>query len=201
MKRLLFIIPILVFGALAYLLFDSLYAPPPDQLPSALLGKPAPAITLPPLGENAVAFGSRDLAAGHISIINVWASWCVPCRLEAPLLERVRKVEGVVLYGLVYKDRPENARQFLSEIGNPFSRIDVDAHGRTAIDWGVYDVPETFVVDRRGIVRLGPPRIFRRNAGAHLPTGFCPAAAIAARYFTKRARSAAGSGSNNARSA
>jgi cytochrome c biogenesis protein CcmG/thiol:disulfide interchange protein DsbE len=150
----MYIVPILVFGTFAYLLFESLHAPPHDQLPSALLGRPSPAVALPGLDRNAVAFGNADLAAGHVTVLNVWASWCVPCRLEAPLLDRVKRLSGVALYGLVYKDKPDKAREFLREAGNPFSRIDLDAHGRTAIDWGVYDVPETFVIDGKGIVRL-----------------------------------------------
>jgi cytochrome c biogenesis protein CcmG/thiol:disulfide interchange protein DsbE len=153
MKRLLYAVPVAAFGMLAYLLFDSLYAPPHDQLPSALLGKPAPSFSLPPL-DSAAAFNRGDLTAGHVTVLNVWASWCVPCRLEAPVLNRLKQIGGVALYGLVYKDKPERARQFLRETGNPFSRINLDSRGRAAIDWGVYDVPETFVIDRRGVVRL-----------------------------------------------
>ena len=154
MKRLLYIVPVLVFGVLAYLLFDSLYAPPHDQLPSALLGKPAPNFSLPALDRNSVAFTRADLCAGHVTVLNVWASWCVPCRLEAPMLSRVTQLPGIALYGLVYKDKPNDARQFLRETGNPFVRLDLDSGGRAAIDWGVYDVPETFVIDGKGIVRL-----------------------------------------------
>jgi cytochrome c biogenesis protein CcmG/thiol:disulfide interchange protein DsbE len=154
MKRLLYAVPVAVFGILAYLLFDSLYGPPHDQLPSALLGKPVPSFSLPPLGSSATGFSREDLTAGHVTVLNVWASWCVPCRLEAPMLNRLKQLGGVALYGLVYKDEPERARQFLRETGNPFSRINLDSRGRAAIDWGVYDVPETFVIDRRGVVRL-----------------------------------------------
>jgi cytochrome c biogenesis protein CcmG, thiol:disulfide interchange protein DsbE len=154
MKRLLYIVPVAVFGVLAYLLLDSLRAPPPDQLPSALIGKPAPAFALQALDNRATAFRRADLTAGRVTVLNVWASWCVPCRLEAPMLDRLKILNGVALYGLVYKDKAENARQFLSEVGDPFARIDLDAQGRAAIDWGVYDVPETFVIDGKGIVRL-----------------------------------------------
>ncbi len=154
MKRLLYIAPAMVFGVLAYLLFDSLHAPPPDQLPSTLVGKPAPQFALPPLDRESQAFSPRDLSAGRVTVLNVWASWCGPCRLEAPMLQTLGSIPGVVLYGLAYKDKPERARQFLKETGNPFSRIDIDADGRAAIDWGVYDVPETFVIDGMGIVRL-----------------------------------------------
>lgn len=154
MKRLLYIVPIVIFGFLVYLLFDSLYAPPHDQLPSALLGKSAPNFSLPALDGRSVAFTRADLAAGHVTVLNVWASWCVPCRLEAPVLSRVAQLPGITLYGLVYKDKANNARQFLRETGNPFARLDIDSRGRAAIDWGVYDVPETFVIDGKGIVRL-----------------------------------------------
>ena len=154
MKLFLYAIPVAIFCILAYLLFDSLYAPPHDQLPSALIGKAAPSFSLPALDKDARAFGVGDFSAGHVTVLNVWASWCVPCRLEAPMLARIAQLHGVALYGLVYKDKPERARQFLQEMGNPFSRLDLDAHGRAAIDWGVYDVPETFVVDGKGIVRL-----------------------------------------------
>jgi cytochrome c biogenesis protein CcmG/thiol:disulfide interchange protein DsbE len=154
MKRLLYILPILAFGVLAWFLFASLSGPAPDQLPSALVDKPAPPLALPPLDQGATAFGRGDLASGHVTVVNVWASWCVPCRLEAPMLDRLKMVNGVTLYGLVYKDKPEKARAFLNEVGNPFSRLDLDSGGRAAIDWGVYDVPETFVIDGKGIVRL-----------------------------------------------
>jgi cytochrome c biogenesis protein CcmG/thiol:disulfide interchange protein DsbE len=154
MKRLLYIVPIVAFGVLAYFLFASLNGPPPDQLPSALVDKPSPPITLPPLDNSATAFSRNDLASGQVTVMNVWASWCVPCRLEAPILDRLKALHGVALYGLVYKDRPEKARAFLNEVGNPFARLDLDLRGRAAIDWGVYDVPETFIIDGAGIVRL-----------------------------------------------
>jgi cytochrome c biogenesis protein CcmG/thiol:disulfide interchange protein DsbE len=154
MRRLLYILPFLAFGVLAYFLFDSLRAPPPDQLPSPLVGRPAPNLDVPPLDGEAAGFSRDDLAAGHVTVLNVWASWCAPCRLEAPVLSRLKSVGGFALYGLAYKDRVEPARRFLAETDNPFSRIDLDADGRAAIDWGVYDVPETFVIDGNGIVRL-----------------------------------------------
>lgn len=154
MKRLIYIAPILVFAGLAFLLFRSLFAPPPDQLPSALIGKPAPALALRSLYPDTVPFGRSDLVAGHVTVLNVWASWCVPCRLEAPALKTLAQNRAVQVYGLVYKDDAEKARLFLAEVGNPFSRIDLDNDGRVAVDWGVYDVPETFVIDGHGIVRL-----------------------------------------------
>lgn len=153
MKRLLYLLPAAVFGVLAYLLFTSLHAPPPDEIPSALLGKPAPPIELPPLDRKTPSFRTADLKSGHVTVLNVWASWCVPCRMEAPVLDRLMHIPGTALYGLVYKDRAAQARAFLDEVGNPFARLDLDAKGRAAIDWGVYDVPETFVIDGKGIIR------------------------------------------------
>jgi cytochrome c biogenesis protein CcmG, thiol:disulfide interchange protein DsbE len=138
LKRLLYIVPILAFGVLAYVLFASLNGPPPDQLPSALVDKPAPPIALPPLDADSKSFNRSDLTSGHVTVMNVW----------------LKSLDGVALYGLVYKDQASRARAFLSEVGNPFSRLDLDLRGRAAIDWGVYDVPETFVINGKGIVRL-----------------------------------------------
>jgi len=130
---------------------------PPDMLPSALIDKPAPQTTLPPLDGKAEAFAPKDLAAGHVTVVNVWASWCVPCRAEAPALMMLSTMKGVSLYGLVYKDTPAKARGFLDEVGDPYARINLDADGRAGIEWGIYGVPETFVIDGKGIVRLRYP--------------------------------------------
>lgn len=154
MKRAVFVIPILLFAALAYVLFDSLIAPPPQDLPSVLVDKPAPGLTLPALDGETEGFGPADLTAGHVTVLNVFASWCVPCRTEASVLPALAHLDGVALYGMVYKDTPGKARQFLNEVGNPFSRIALDQSGRAGIEWGVYGVPETFVIDGRGVVRL-----------------------------------------------
>ncbi|HEX4081122.1 MAG TPA: DsbE family thiol:disulfide interchange protein [Rhizomicrobium sp.] len=154
MKRLLYVLPILAFAGLVYLFFHSLNGPPPDELPSALIDRPAPATNLPPLDSAATAFNSADLRAGHVTVLNVWASWCVPCRAEAPALAALSQLRGVALYGMVYEDRAAAARAFLNEAGNPFSRVDLDRDGRAGIEWGIYGVPETFVIDGKGIVRL-----------------------------------------------
>lgn len=154
MKRLLYLLPGLAFAGLLYLFFHSLNGAPPDELPSALIGRAAPATNLPPLDAGAMAFDSRDFRKGHVTVLNVWASWCVPCRAEAPALADLSQRRGIALYGLVYKDRPVAAREFLREVGNPFSRIDIDSSGRAGIEWGIYGVPETFVIDPHGIVRL-----------------------------------------------
>lgn len=153
MKRLVYAVPVLVFAALAVFLFKSLFAPAPDILPSALLNRPAPAVNLPAL-PGARGFSGADLASGHVTVVNFFASWCAPCRQEAPVLMRLSKVPGVRLYGIDYKDKPEAANAFLDELGNPFERIAADRDGTNAIDWGVYGYPETYVVDGRGIIRF-----------------------------------------------
>jgi cytochrome c biogenesis protein CcmG/thiol:disulfide interchange protein DsbE len=122
-----------------------------------LVDKAAPAISLPALDANARAFAPADLKAGHVTVLNVFASWCIPCRIEGPGLAQVAALKGVALYGIVYKDTPEKARAFLADLGDPYQRIDLDADGRAGIEWGVYGVPETFVIDGRGIVRLRYP--------------------------------------------
>jgi cytochrome c biogenesis protein CcmG/thiol:disulfide interchange protein DsbE len=161
-KRLIFIVPVALFAALAYVLFKSLIAPPPQELPSVLVDKPAPHLTLPALDAATQGFGPAELAAGHVTVVNVFASWCVPCRAEATVLPALAHLKGVALYGMVYKDTPEKARAFLAEVGNPFSRIALDESGRAGIEWGVYGVPETFVIDGKGIIRL-------RHAGPLTP--------------------------------
>jgi cytochrome c biogenesis protein CcmG/thiol:disulfide interchange protein DsbE len=157
LTRALYILPVLALLTLAVFFFISLNGPPPDQLPSMLLDKPAPPVSLPALDAQAQAFTSADLKAGHVSIVNLWASWCVPCRAEAPELQALAQQRGVALYGIVYKDTPKKARGFLDETANPFSRIDLDASGNAGIDWGITGVPETFVIDGKGIVRLRYP--------------------------------------------
>jgi len=154
MRRLAYLVPVALFVALSLVLYFSLRSPPPNELPSPLVGHAAPPLALPPLDAQTAPFGRSDLAAGHVTVVNVWASWCAPCREEAPVLAGLGGLDGVALYGLVYKDKPDKARGFLSELGNPFARIDLDADGRAGIEWGVYDVPETFVIDGKGIVRL-----------------------------------------------
>jgi cytochrome c biogenesis protein CcmG/thiol:disulfide interchange protein DsbE len=154
-KRFLYLLPVLAFALLAFVLFDSLRAPAPDerQLPSMLIDKPAPKIALPALDAKARSFAAADLAAGHVTVVNVFASWCVPCRAEAPGLVSIRQIGGVALYGMVWKDTASKARAFLDDVGDPYARIDLDADGRTGIDRGVYGLPETYVIDRQGIER------------------------------------------------
>jgi len=153
-SRWIFVLPIAGFAVLAFFLFRSLWEPAPDIIPSALLNKPAPRLTLPALDAEAATFTTADLAGGHVSVINVFASWCAPCRTETGQLAALSKLPGVALYGLVQKDKPDAARAFLQEFGNPFARIARDDDGRASIEWGVYGVPETYVVDGKGIVRF-----------------------------------------------
>jgi cytochrome c biogenesis protein CcmG/thiol:disulfide interchange protein DsbE len=129
----------------------------PSLVPSALIDKPAPSFKLPALLDGKPGLSSADLK-GKVTLVNVFASWCVPCKEEHPLLMGLAK-DGVVLYGIDYKDKPEAARQLLAAMGNPYDRVGADSDGSTGIDWGVYGVPETYVVDSTGTIRykqVGP---------------------------------------------
>ena len=165
MNRLIYLVPVVVFAGIVAFFFAGLReraTVAPDDLPSVLIGKPAPTTPLPALDGRAQAFAPSDLRSGHVSVVNVFASWCAPCRQEAPTLQALSQMKGVVLYGMVQKDTPAKVRAFLADVGNPYARIDLDADGRASIEWGVYGLPETFIVDRQGIVRL-------RYAGAITP--------------------------------
>ena len=154
MKRLVYILPVLGFVVIAGFLFHSLYHAAPEALPSPLIGKPAPHRTLAPLDEKTEGFGPADLASGKVVVVNVFSSTCIPCREEAPVLNQLAKMPGMTLYGFVWKDKPENARRFLDELGNPFSRIGYDGDGSAGIEWGVYGWPETYVIDGKGVIRF-----------------------------------------------
>jgi cytochrome c biogenesis protein CcmG/thiol:disulfide interchange protein DsbE len=150
-------LPLLGFVALAGLFLLRLHGDDPSKIPSALIGRPAPQTTLPAL-EGLVSNGAKvpglDPAAfkGKVSVVNVWASWCVPCHDEAPLLTELAKDKRLQLVGINYKDGADNARRFLGRYGNPFGIVGVDGNGRASIEWGVYGVPETFVVGREGTI-------------------------------------------------
>jgi cytochrome c biogenesis protein CcmG, thiol:disulfide interchange protein DsbE len=126
----------------------------PRGVPSALIGRPVPDFALPPLpGANLPPLTIADLRApGRPVLVNFWASWCMPCVIEHPQLMRLSR-QGVAVYGINYKDRPAEANGFLQRHGNPFARLGVDEPGRVAIDWGVYGVPETYLIDPRGVIR------------------------------------------------
>lgn len=154
-KRWIVILPLVVFAALAVLFFFRLYAGDPSAIPSALIGQPAPQTTLPGLAglaRDGKPVPGLDMAAlkGEVTVLNVWASWCVPCREEAPALNFLGADKRFRLVGLNYKDEPANALSFLERFGNPFAIVGADKSGRSGIDWGVYGVPETFVVGRDG---------------------------------------------------
>ena len=163
-RRWLTIIPLIVFGGLAVLFFMRLGSGDPSKIPSALLGRPAPATTLPALeglavNGNPVPGLTPDTLKGKVSVVNVWASWCVPCHDEAPLLHKLSADNRFQIVGINYKDATENARRFLGRYGNPFTAVGVDANGRASIEWGVYGVPETFIVGRSGKIAyklIGP---------------------------------------------
>lgn len=171
-KRWLTLLPLVAFAALAALFFFRLGSGDPARLPSALIGKPVPATTLPALEgltENGKPIPglSPDLLKGKVSVVNVWASWCVPCHDEAPLLDRLAKDKRFQIVGINYKDATENARRFLGRYGNPFSAVGADANGRASIEWGVYGVPETFIVGRDGRIAyklIGPITADNYNA-------------------------------------
>jgi cytochrome c biogenesis protein CcmG/thiol:disulfide interchange protein DsbE len=150
-------LPLVAFAALAALFWFGLQAGDPSRIPSALIGRPAPQTTLPAL-DGLVVNGSPvpgldpTMFKGKVSLVNVWASWCVPCHDEAPLLTQLGQDKRLQLVGINYKDASDNARRFLGRYGNPFGIVGVDGNGRAAIEWGVYGVPETFVVGRDGTI-------------------------------------------------
>ena len=154
-RRLALLLPLVVFLALAALFFYRLGAGDPARLPSALIGRPAPATDLPPVaglmrdGQPVPGIAAQDFS-GRVTLINVWASWCVPCHDEAPLLMKLADDKRIRLVGINYKDHADNARRFLGRHGNPFAAAGADPSGRAAIEWGVYGVPETFIVGRDG---------------------------------------------------
>ncbi len=162
----LYLLPVLLFAGIGVFLALGL-GRDPQTLPSVLIDKPAPSFALPPLpGRDERGFSSADLG-GRPMLVNVFASWCVPCRIEHPMLEQLAR-EGVPIHAINYKDAPEDALAFLRTLGDPFERVGADREGRTTIDWGVYGVPETFVIDARGRIRyrhVGPlqPRDLERT--------------------------------------
>jgi cytochrome c biogenesis protein CcmG/thiol:disulfide interchange protein DsbE len=157
--------PLLIFAAMAALFAFALTSGDPSKLPSALIGRPVPQTVFPPLeglvqnGQPVPGFEAADLAKGRVSVVNFWASWCVPCIEEHPLLIALKQRSGVDVYGVNYKDQPEAGRRFIGRYGNPFTAVGTDRAGRNAIEWGVYGMPETFVIDGAGKIaykHVGP---------------------------------------------
>lgn len=158
-------VPALIFAAIAILFGFALTSGDPSKLPSALIGKPVPQTEFPALeglqnaGAPVPGFTSADLGHGKVSVVNFWASWCGPCIDEAPLLIELEARSGVDLYGVNYKDQTTSARRFLGRYGNPYKAVGTDQAGRGAIEWGVYGMPETFVVGANGTIaykHVGP---------------------------------------------
>jgi cytochrome c biogenesis protein CcmG, thiol:disulfide interchange protein DsbE len=156
-SRWLMAAPLIAFAALAAIFWFRLGNSDPSRIPSALIGHPAPQTALPALTglvNNGGQIPGLDPSAfkGKVSVVNVWASWCVPCHDEAPLLTELGKDTRLQIVGINYKDAPDNARRFLGRYGNPFGIVGVDGNGRASIEWGVYGVPETFIVGRQGTI-------------------------------------------------
>lgn len=159
-RRLIVLLPLLIFAALATVFLMQLFSGrDAATVPSALIGSKAPATVLPPLeGSSLPAFDTNSFG-GKVTLVNVFASWCAPCREEHPLLMALSQDQRFQIAGLNYKDVAENARRFLGDLGNPYDAVGVDPKGRAAIDWGVYGVPETFVVGKDGTIlfkHVGP---------------------------------------------
>ena len=152
MKLLRYLVPLALFFVLVAFLFKGLDLNP-REVPSPLIGKPAPAFALPRLDDAAQQIRPEDLR-GQVWLLNVWASWCVPCRQEHPLLMQIAQRRLAPVYGLNYKDQAAAAKAMLAQGGNPYVATAVDADGRVGIDLGVYGVPETFVIDKQGVVRF-----------------------------------------------
>ena len=154
-RRLRYLIPVFLFVALAAALGVQLLTGEPGKVPSALIDKPVPTFSLPPVQgfEAAGGFETADLGRGEIALVNVFASWCGPCRVEHPLLVALAEARTVPLYGINYKDTPDDAERWLRRLGNPYALMGADLDGRAGIEWGVYGVPETFVVDGAGRIR------------------------------------------------
>jgi cytochrome c biogenesis protein CcmG, thiol:disulfide interchange protein DsbE len=153
LRRLVVLAPLVVFLGLVLLFLVRLYSGDPSRIPSALIGQPAPQTNLPPvagLEHNGQPVPGIDPVSfkGAVTVVNVWASWCVPCHDEAPLLVQLAQDTRLRIVGINYKDEPENARRFLGRYGDPFAAAGADANGRASIEWGVYGVPETFIVGR-----------------------------------------------------
>lgn len=149
---LLAIIPPVMFAAIAGLFLGGMFRDDPDALPSTLIGRPAPELALTVLGD-LPQFDAAALQGEGAKIVNYWASWCAPCRVEHPQLMQL-EAEGIPIYGVNYKDDAAKALGFLDELGDPFLAAGADKQGRTALNWGVYGVPETFVIDAKGNVVL-----------------------------------------------
>lgn len=162
-RKLALLLPLPIFVVVVVFLAVGLTLDP-RKIPSALIGKPVPAFSLPPVRGRTLGLATADLT-GEVSLVNVFASWCVACREEHPILMQIHRDNTIPIHGLNYKDQPADAARWLDEMGDPYTRTGTDVDGRVAIDWGVYGVPETFVVDRDG-------RIVYKHIGPITPTAW-----------------------------
>ncbi len=156
-RKLRFAAPIalfaVLFGFLAYRLFLVQQGFTPDLIPSVLVNKPAPQFALSPLFGNGPGFRTADLK-GKVTVVNFFASWCVPCREEHSYLTKMAKAPGIEIVGIAYKDRPQDASTWLAELGDPYRNVAVDPEGKAGIDFGVYGVPESYLIDKQGVIRF-----------------------------------------------
>ncbi len=172
--RWIFILPVVLFAGTAIIFLVNL-GKDPSLLPSTLIGKPVPQFSLPPVkgrtldrvNGQALGLSNTDLV-GEVSLVNVFASWCPSCRIEHPLFMRLKAAGIVPIYGIDYKDRPEDVTKWLDRLGDPYTRIGSDFNGRAAIEWGVYGVPETFVINKEGriaykVIGAVTPRILKET--------------------------------------
>ena len=168
-NKILYLLPVLTFVGIGALLLAGVIRNEDNGLPSALIGQKAPELTLSSLYQYPVPSES-DLNAPGLKIINYWASWCAPCRVEHPNLQQLAD-SGIPIIGVNYKDKPGNAVKFLTSMGNPFVKVGADPQGRTAIDWGVYGIPESFIIDGNGylILRFAGPITHRVLKNTILP--------------------------------
>src|SRR5690606_11545456 len=161
LKRLLFILPLVIFAVGAAFLYWGLNPErDPSAIPSVLIDEAAPEFSLDSIrGSDLPGLSSADLGGGEVALVNVFASWCLPCRAEHPIFMGLAEGDRVRIYGLNYKDAPEDDLAWLEELGNPYGAIGADEEGRTGIEWGISGVPETFIVDQEGTIRyrhVGP---------------------------------------------
>ncbi len=152
----LLLLPVLIFLGLATMFYVGLQRENPNDLPSAFIGRDAPSVNLTNLREDPAPVDA-DFRNGNMQLVNFWASWCAPCRAEAPMLEHMADEMGIAIIGINYKDQPSQAEAFMAQFGDPFIKVGADASGRNAIEWGVTGVPETFILDGEGKILLRYP--------------------------------------------
>lgn len=165
----LMILPPVIFAGLAGMFYVGMMRDDPESLPSAQIGREVPVVSVTPLAGKET-FDIEDLKDGQVKLVNFWASWCAPCRVEHPNLTALA-AEGIPVYGVNYKDKPEAALKFLEELGDPYTAIGADEAGRMAIEWGVYGVPETYLIDGEGhiVTRIAGPLVQRNIADTLRP--------------------------------